>query len=250
MDSRGPTPWLRQFISVTYPHCCKHVKTSLQVIVPLQLLCPGWWELNIGLKFWSSLLTLLKSPWWERAALDICTRAGHLWSCVSFSYEVHLAYVSDSIEVSQPRFVSCSAKQSAERDSCVSYSTERPCISCRATNSRRDSCVSISGEKGHVFLAEPQRAGEILACPFKKKKATFPVFLPRPEEVSGREFMCPFQHREAKFNSCSAENCERKSKFSEILVRCAEKSFSVQSFSVKWFQKVLPECSLDLTGRA
>ena len=147
---------------------------------------------------------------------------------MSFSYEVHLAYVSDSIEVSQPRFVSCSAKQSAERDS----------------------CVSISGEKGHVFLAEPQRAGEILAYPFQKKKATFPVFLPRPEEVSGREFMYPFQHREAKFNSCSAENCERKSKFSEILVRCAEKSFSVQSFSVKWFQKVLPECSLDLTGRA
>ena len=174
MDSRGTTPWLRQFISVTYPHCCKHVKTSLQVIVPLQLLCPGWWELNIGLKFWSSLLTLLKSPWWERAALDICTRAGHLWSCVSFSYEVHLAYVSDSIEVSQPRFVSCSAKQSAKRNSCISYLTERPRISCRATKSRRDSCVSIS-----------------------EKKATFPIFLPRPEEVSGREFTYPFQHRKA-----------------------------------------------------
>ena len=124
------------------------------MIVPLQLLCPGWWELNIGLKFWSSLLTLLKSPWWERAALDICIGAGHLWSCVSFSYEVHLA--SDSIEVSQPRFVSCSAKQSAERDSCVSYSIERPRISWRATKSRRDSCVSISEEKGHVsrFLAQ------------------------------------------------------------------------------------------------
>ena len=94
---------------------------------------------------------------------------------MSFSNEAHVAYVSDAIEVSQPRFVSCSAKRRAERDSCVSFSEE----------------------KGHVFLAEPQRAGEILAYPFPKKKATFPVFLPRPEEVSGREFTYPFQHRKA-----------------------------------------------------
>ena len=70
---------------------------------------------------------------------------------MSFSNEAHVAYVSDSIEVSQPRFVSCSAKRRAERDSFVSF----------------------SGEKGRVFLAEPQRAGEILAYPFQKKKATF-----------------------------------------------------------------------------
>ena len=62
---------------------------------------------------------------------------------------------------------------------------------------------------------------------------TLILFLPRLE-VSGREFMYPFQHQKVKFNSCSAENCERKSKFSEILVRGAETI-------VEFFSQVVPK---------
>ena len=89
-------------------------------------------------------------------APDICIRAGHLWSCVSFSYEVHLAYVSDSIEVSQPRFVSCSAKRRAERDSCVSFSEEKGHVSCFLAQTRggfwERVYVSFSTSKGHVLF--------------------------------------------------------------------------------------------------
>ena len=76
-------------------------------------------------------------------------------------------------------------------------------------------------QKGHVFLAEPQRAGEILAYPFQKKRPRFPFSCPDPRRFLGeslrilfnierpRLVVCLTQGESDLFYSCTAkESCE------------------------------------------